>query len=614
MGLKKRDLLLAMTSAWWLVSSTMMAVPLVGAELEVHSSRYEEGAFWLKRTDGSSISFVISQRGPAQPREPDGIGDCVRSDWPRDGFELVVSRGNVVSTLRDIAIIPLRTPVTVTEIRAVESDDSVQIALRCDYECSHHRGQSYETSFVVVEIAPNLRLLRQSRIETGGRVCFPGDVATAQASLEPGFEVRDGELWFKVGLRSFVCWAGGERRGWYEWVVGQQPVAVDPAEFEGIVELARQAQELGFQPYRRAPFGADLTALWAESPYNLGGARFLGLQHSSGARTVVLLPRNGFSGGREWYVENTLPSPGGSRSRGLVGYLEEEWPEAASVRAFHWSDNFLAAREGQQVRLVLAEGPVQIFELEMPCLRDGYPAPTNNSAERWIVRTERIDGDLRAQAALLETCADHLAILAGDSAVGFPESHVEIDGRDARVHYDAPRFDVGPMERSKFLFDWLDAIESLYPYQEVVMGLDHEPELIARSSPTTPTEGAGWAVLRRPTCQFRISSYAGADYRIAVEPGSVPPRLVRTGDLESVCLESESPGHWCTFSGKITTEGSIVDLVPTSCSRDLPENAKNELQTFVEAWAFEPARDPGGEAIPGRFAVEVYPKQPQTQR
>ncbi len=594
----------------WLGCLAALAVPTSGAEMEVHASRDREGEFWVQRSDGSHLPFAISQRQPAQPRESRGFGDCVDSDWPRDGFELIVSRRDRFS-VRDLAIIPLRTPVTVVDVKAAESGNAVVLAVRGEYECSHHRGESFETTWFIVELSPKVRLLRQSRIQGGGRTCFPGDVARAQVDVEPELEFRDGALWFRLPLRSWVCYAGGERRGWFEWPVGHQPAAADLEEFASAIELARRAQDLGYQPYRSDSVGFGLVALWAENPFDLGGARFLGLETADGARGVVFLPRNGFQGGHTWRVDNLQSSAEDFGTRPLPEHLESEWPEAADIRTFHWSEAFLAARDDPRFRLLLSKGRVQIFELAMPCLKNAYPQPTKNEEERWVVQTEQEGSDLRIRAALLETCADHLAILGRESAVGFPESHVEVEEEAVRVRYGDPTFDVTAMERSKFLFDYLEDIDDLYPYEEVIFELDGAVQSIERSTPAAPERGEGWTVLHYPTCDFRVSYRAGSDAMMPREKGFVAPRLVEPDETFPPCQGPEVPVGWCSISGNISSNGEVSRL-QLACPEGWPGADLQELRAFVEQWVFDPAADPDGQATSGFFYVDVSPRRATT--
>lgn len=595
----------------WVVPilTTILISPLVAQStaLEVTPRSQRPGHFDVRRGNGKQMSFSVTMREPSNLDKNRISGDCRWSDWPRhEGFDLVVAH-EPVSSPRHIVLVPLSHPMIVVDLLAVERNESVVVAIALDYACTPRYGELAAKTWVIVEIWPRVRLLRNSRLIEGRRGCSQHDFARARPRIEPSLGIRHGDLWFTVLLSSEVCWNGGERRGWFEWASGQPPAPNPLPELGRVADLATRFEELGFHPYRVSLLADGLTGLWGEVPQSHGAPRILGVKSSTGAKGLLVLPRYGFEWGHRWIVDNDGAQPGLDQTRRITAIDRGEWPEASFVGAFHWSERFLAARKQQRSRILVGDEQVKVFELEFPCIEHFHPVPTDKVTERWLLRTEVEEGEIQMQAALLEACAKGVFHYRDHASIGFPVSRIETVERSVQVDYGPPQFDVKVIEVDEILFDWLrDNNRNVFAIERVVFDLDSPTKTEKRSVRPVPTSGLGWTVLHFETCEFRIWHQAQMNTR-ALKAEFEQPVLKVPPAPTDLCHDPAVLVPYCGFVGGITEDGSVTELSLQTCHRETTDDMKLKLQTFIEAWKFAPAKSPDGEPSPASLRVEIFP-------
>lgn len=591
------------------ISTIILILPLVAQStaLEVIPHSQRPGQFEVRRGNGKRVVFSVTMREPANLDQHQISGDCRWSDWPRhEGFELVVAR-EPVSSPRHIALVPLSHPMVVVDLLAVERKESVVVGIALEYGCTPRYGDLAVKAWATVEIWPRVRVLRNSRLIEGGRGCSQRDVARARPRIEPSLGIHHGDLWFTVPLSSEVCWNGGEQRGWFEWAVGQPP-APNPLPAMGrVADLATRFEELGFHPYQVSPLAEGLTGLWGEVPQNHGAPRILGVESSTGAKGLLILPRYGFEWGHRWIVDNDGVQPGLDQTRRITDIDRGEWPEISVAGAFHWSEQFLAARKQQRSRILVGDERVKIFELEFPCIEHFHPVPTDSTTERWLLRTEVEGGEVQMQAALLEACAKGVFLFGDRSAIGFPVSRTETVKRSVQVDYGPPRFDAEGMEADKFLFDRLRNIRKVFAIERVVFDLDSPMKTEMRPAPQVPAAGQGWTHLLFESCEFQIRHTVSGQYPRGGDRTHIEPKMTSEPMSFAVCESAETSLSPCSFEGRIDEHGAVSDLRIGSCDREMPDEMKLQLQSFIESWRFAPAKTESDEATPAFLSVEVIP-------
>ncbi len=591
------------------ICTTMAFTPpfLSGAELEVKQSENQGGVYHVRTTEGRWLGFQIHQRGPSEAEISENESRRETSDQPHSGYELIVSlepkRG-----LKDEEIIPLQSPVDVTDIKVIEDGSKVLLAIVCKHTRDHWRGAVIETRWIVVQIDPEVRFLRNSMLETRDlSPCSPGDFASAQASIKPGWEFRGGELWFEVPVRSWVCWNGGETRGSFEWQVNHRPARHDVENLDGLAVLAARAREIGYQPYAATVVVQGLKALMAESPTNHGASRFLGLNDRSRAEGAILLPQFGFQGGSSWWVRNNVENHPRGKFGFWVDHYRKEWPEVAEVETFRWSEEMLLARASATGSVLWKKGEVRVVEFSLPCIEHSYPQPNGNDRERWLIRTEPIGANLGIEAALLEPCADQ-PLFGGAGPVSFPEAEVLVAADSVTIRYGDPVFDIGSWAREKFLFDWLRSTWDLFSDGELVFG-EAPTVRIARTRAPVPTSGSGWRFLRYAHCDLEIRFNAGTSLRSGSAEKTGSPRPILTPESFPWCENPTGITTAVSMQAVISSTGRVYGIKRGYGGEMSSGLALPELQAFFEEWEFDPARDQEGNPIEGILSAHLNPRR-----
>jgi hypothetical protein len=549
----------------------------------------EPGVYVIGLGNGETLELSVVVEGPA--REDHELSECSLDA----GFFLVVTkqRGEEEESRVQVPVVGRR----VHGLRAVKNGNGVVLAITSGGDCSNWRHESGVVEYVAVEVSHEMRVLLSTAKWSEGR-CDLMPTRAPWHEIRPRWEVQGNYLWMVLGVKSGLCYSeAGENRGSIQWQAGELPKAVRLEFPEELQELAREAQALGFQPYTHFPFAENHVAMIAEAPLNMGSTRLLTVVDRRGRNGMLYLPRFGYQYEPKWRGEPVDRSDEYLEERERYRSREkDQWPQLDAVKAFEYSEDFLKNRPAPSVGTLLRNRRVSIVEVSMPCVAKIEPVRSGVDNERWLVRTERSEDELKLEAALIEPCS-----LARVGLRGFryliPGGEIELSSRSVRLSFPPPQFEIQQLVMEKgTLAEWARGLNDDHSVAAVEMYLNHTTVTIPRCVPAFPTTGRGWLGVEVDGCRINIQFG-----RWGFPRDQTAPVFVDSPTLPNWCVGTDMKPETRYFHATVRWDGRIEGLGASLPSDILPD----ELVTDVHGWRLEPARDADGNPVPEVMGVEV---------
>lgn len=565
----------------------LSAAPGMGDELEV--TQGEGAGCYLIGMDTQQQMEVCLRFEDSDPRVEENQPECRRT---RCSY-LIVSRRFQGGEWDEIGVL-LGDRSEVVDVKAIAEVDRLILAVEMHHELPNSMVGGYEDRWVAVEVGQRLSLL-QNLAQQAGYSCSR-DLLRPRAVIEPKWMIQDDQLWMSTRLESLYCWIHGrEQRGTMKWRVGESPVAKVPKIYGELERLRQVVSSFGYKPSVDFKVGRNLWAMLAEIPADISKPRVLAVSDRKERSAILFLPRFALDKSLLVKSNDQLDDPN-RRLRGPAKWLADRWPQFDHPSAFEWSQNFRDARPEPSVRTLIKNRRVSLSELSIPCVEAIEPASAKTEAERWLLRVERVDGELEVETAILEPCSFALASNSVQHWLALPAADMVVSKDAVRVTYQPPELDVEALADDKFLFFNWKHLNERFSTAQVEMFLDAPTNVIQRCEPALPTSGRGWVTAETDGCRVSVRSFPpGGGYR-QYPPDQIPPRFVEPPAIAGWCANVDEGPNVLRFYLKVRDDASIVWG---------DEGVPRDILSDINQWTVKPGTDAQGEQVTSTLSVEV---------